>query len=640
MMACRRQMAILLLAGYLLSFAGISTASDLVVQVQEAKDAFRAFDESDMAAARAELNEAVKALDARFRRAGETAQGWRDYLKWEVLLAELAKPEGPNLSQLEQIYARMLSGHEGLGLVPFRNLRDAIVRYVGVAREIDSPKIESRYKEVLNSLANSVDLFTKAPNGQDAATISAYLGWLRNARQVPDLIEAIRKPTLNRNLYASASAGLLNAGMAREVDETEPVRDYILGTSIRGTGRTTGNVTVELVPTDDRATIMTVMKGTNVANTVGYNGPVVVHGGGTTDLTTRKQVFIDGEHMWADPAKACAVTHSHIRSICAKNGMRIIEKLAWKRARKQKCQADAIASRHAEDRAEERYDEEVDEQVEESSDNLQKDVRKPLLERGVYPAEVQFSSDVDFLNMSILQAGPLDLGATTAPPEVVGDADLRISVHESMVNNFATGLLAGMLVWEERMQEATEKIFGEVPEKIKSEEDAPPFGLLFQSVRPIAVEFEGNMFKITIRGRGYFEGDRKHAAMDITVSYRIEGEGNGLKAVRQGKAIFHPPGTDPDGDWELGGFKQMSRLAVERRLTSRFEEEIVPEDLVLPNEWARAGKLRLVQWETRNGWMALSWKRTGDPVPNTDDVAVEDRGLRTISGIEKVVLSR
>lgn len=635
MLACRRKMAVLLIGLVLL--AGNAMASDLATQARAAKDAFRALDQSDMAAARADLDAAVSALEARFSKAGDSAQGWKDYLKWDALLEELAKPDGPDLPLLEQVYARMLSGHEGLGLVPFQGLRDAILHYVGIAREVEAPKIQGRFENVVSSLATKLDSFTKTPNGKDAATISAYLGWLRNARQVPDLIEAIRSPTLNRNFYGSASAGLLNAGMGREVDETEPVRDFILGTSIRGTGRTTGNVTVELVPSEDRATIVTVMNGTNVADTIGRNGPVVVYADGTTDLTTRKQVFIDGERMWTAPAKASAVTHSHIRSIRAK--MRIIENFAWKRARRQKCQADAIAARHAEDRAEERYDEEVDKEVGESNENLQGKVRGPLLERGVYPAELQYSTDADFLNMSALQAGALDLGATTAPPEVVADADLRVRVHESMINNFTSGALAGMLIWEERMQEAATNLLGELPEGLESEEGALPWGIFFQPSRPVWVTFSDNQFTISIQGRSFYEGDTRHPGMNVTVTYKIVGEGDSLKAVRQGEVEIFPPGFDPEGDDKLDAEETAIRRILQRRLGKRFEEEIIPEDLVLPNEWAKAGKLKLVQWEAQDGWLALSWKRTGEPAPEAD-VAVEDGKLQPIARIEKIAINK
>ena len=637
MLACRRQtIAILLVSTF--SLAGTACADDLATQVRAAKGAFRALDQSDVEAARAELDHAAGVLEGRFTKAGESAQGWKDYLKWESLQNELAKPEGPELAQLEGMFVRLSAGHEGLGLTPFRGLRDAIRTYVGVARGVADTKIKDRYEKVMEALATNLESFTKTPNGQDAATISAYLGWLRNARQAPDLIEAIRAPTLNRNFYGNVSAGLLNAGMGRDVDQTEPVRDIILGTSIYGTGRTTGQVTVELVPTENRATIVTVMKGTNIANTVGYNGPVVIHSDGTTEITTRKQIFIDDERISTASSQANAVTHSHIRSICARNGMRIIENIAWKRARKQKCKADAIAARHAERKARDRYDEEVDAAIDPANDDFEKKIRGPLLERGVYPTELQYSTDVDFLNVSLLQAGALDLGATTAAPEAAADADLRVRVHESMINNFASGALAGMLVREERVQEAATNMLGELPEGLESEEGALPWGIFFQAARPISVVFDDNAFTISIRGRSFYEGDTRHPGMDVTVTYKIVTQNGTLKAVRQGDVEIFPPGFDPEGEDKLDTEETAIRRILQRRLGKRFEKEIIPEDLVLPNEWRKAGKLRLVQWETQDGWLALAWKRTGEPAPA--EVADNDAELQPLARIDRVALHK
>ena len=641
MMACKRTMTFLLVG--LLVCAGTATAGDLAAQARAAKDAFRPLDQSDLAAARAELDAAADSLEARFAKAGETAEGWKAYLKWDALRKELAKPEGPGLPRLKEAYVQLSAGHEGLGLVPFRGLRDAIRLYLGVVTEVEAPKIQGRFAGVIDSLANSLDSFKAAPNGKDAADISAYLAWLQGARQAPDLVEAIRSAMLNRNFYGSVSAKLLNAAMGRDVDDTAPVRDNILGTSIHGTGRTTGKVTVELVPTEDQATIVTVMKGTNVADTIGYNGPVVIHSDGTTDLTTRKQILIDGEHVWTLPSQADAVVHSHIRSICARNGMRLIENIAWKRARRQKCQADAIAARHAEQRVSERYDEEVDELIGTSNDDLQKKVRSPLLERGVYPTELQYSTDVNFLNVSMLQAGALDLGATTTPPEVVADADLRVRVHESMINNFTSGALAGMLIHEERMQEAATNTLGELPKGLESEEGAQPWGIFFQASRPVWVAFGDGQFTISIRGRNFYEGDTRHPGMDVTVTYKIVGEGDSLKAMRQGEVQIFPPGFDPEGDKKLSAEQAAIRRILQRRLGKKFEEEIIPEDLVLPNEWSKAGKLRLVQWEAQDGWLVLSWKRTGEPAPadaEAAEVAETDAESQPTGRIEKVAFHK
>ncbi|NLS92151.1 MAG: hypothetical protein GXX96_08235 [Planctomycetaceae bacterium] len=618
MLANGRHVAVILFIG-LVPFTIAHAADDLAAQAQAAKGTYRPLDQADLDAARADLDAAVAALETRFAKAGDTADGWKAYLDWAGLKASLADAKGPDLAKLEQAFSRLSAGHEGLGLLCFADLRDAIRGYVGVARAVGDSGVKGQYEKVVDALAASLASHAKAPGGEDAAMISAYLRWLSDARQAPDLIQSIRSGFLNQNFHAHISEAVFNAAMGRDVDETEPVRDVILGTNIYGTGRTTGNVTVKLVPSQDSATIMTILQGTNLSNTTGYNGPVVIYADGTTNITTSKQIVIDGRQLRTCPAQADATTCSHIRSICARHGGRIVENIAWKRAGRQKCQADAIAAQHAECRVRARIDAEVDDLIGTANDDLQEKVRGPLAERGLYPAKLNFSTDEDFLNVSILQAGAFDLAAATAPPQAVADADLRVQIHESMINNFTSGALAGMLLREERVQEAVKNLLGKLPKELESEKDSLPWGISFQQARPVWVAFADNQFTLSIRGRSFYEGDQRHPGMDVTVTYRIVGEGDAVKAVRQGDVQIFPPGFDPKGDKQLTTQETAIRRILQRRLGKLFEEEVVPEGLVLPKDWRRAGVMKLVQWEARDGWLVLAWKRTGQPAPPLED---------------------
>ncbi len=609
----RRTTAFLLIVG--LALATTATADDLVARVRAARDSYRPLSQADVAAARTELKAAASALEGRFAKAGQSADGWREYLGWLQLTQELAKSEGPDLAQLEKAFGRLSAGHEGLRLVPFAALRDAIRTYVGVARAIDDEKVKDRYGQVIDGLAASLESYTKAPNGADAAKISAYLRWLSDARQMPQLIQAIRSTSLKRNFHANVSAALIDAAVGRSVDEIAPVRDCILGTSVHGTGHTTGTVAVSLVPNEDLAAIEVMMNATNLSDTVGYNGPAVIYANGTTQLTTRKQVLANGSQLWASPAQASATTHTHIRAISVRNNRRIVERIAWKRASRQKSQAEAIAAQHAQWQAAARFDGEINTLIGPANDDLQKKFRRPLVERGLYPTEAQYSTDPDYLSVAMLEAGSLDLGAATEPPQTAADADLRVQIHESMVNNFTSAALAGMLLREQRVQEAVKSMFGKLPKELQPEKDSLPWAIGFQSARPIWVAFGDNQFTLSIRGRSFYEGDTRHPAMDVTVTYRIVGEGENVKAVRQGEVEIFPPDFDPNAGKQLSTQETAIRRVLQRRLGRLFEPEIVPRGLVLPDQWSRAGVLKLIQWEARDGWLVLSWKRTGQAAP-------------------------
>lgn len=181
-----------------------------------------------------------------------------------------------------------------------------------------------------------------------------------------------------------------------------------------------------------------------------------------------------------------------------------------------------------------------------------------------------------------------------------------------MINNFTASALAGMILREERVREAAIRLLGEVPEGLKPEAEAEPWGIKFQPLRPAWVAFEDGRFTISIRGGTFYEGEKKHPGMDVTATYRIVGEGTALKAVRQGDLAIFPPGFDPQGSKQLSAAQTVIRRLLQRRLANVFKDEIVPEELVLPDKWRRAGKLQLVQWVAADGWLSLAWQRTGE----------------------------
>lgn len=612
MTGCRRSMIALMAAAVVAAQTSAADPPGLAQRVRAERDGFRPLVTADLALVRAELDRAVKAVEARFATAGESAEGWREYLRWADLRKELSLGGGPDLAKLDALFERLSRGHEGLGLVVFANLREAVRRYVSVARGIGNADVQGQYEKLIDLLAARIESYQKLPNGDDAAYISGYLKWLSDARQTPELIAAVRAASPRRNFRAVVSEGLLQAAMARDVDDVAPVTDLILGTRIFGTGHTIGKVSVELSPSEGRATILTALAGTTTTDTVGYNGPVVLYADGLTSFLVRKQILVDGERLWTTPAKASATTQSTVRSLSTRKGRRLIERMAWKRVRKQKCQADWIASRHAEQKVSLRFNQEVDSLIGPANNDLQEKVRQPLLERGLYPASLAFVTGADQLSVSLLQAGRFDLGAMTDPPDLSPGADINVQIHESMINNFTASALAGMILREERVREAATRLLGKVPEGLEPDPESEPWGIKFQSMRPIWAAFDGGQFTISIRGFTFYEGEKKHPGMDVTATYRIVGEGAAAKAVRQGELAIFPPGFDPRKGKQLSAAQTVVRRLLQRRLGNVFKEEIVPEELVLPNEWRRAGKLRMVQWTADDGWLNMAWKRTGE----------------------------
>jgi hypothetical protein len=489
--------------------------------------------ESDVLGAKQQLLAAADRLEARLKVGGPNAAEWRTFVELDAMRAQLAPGHTPNLAKLNEIYGRYASGYSGLGLAAFRDVRQGIVEFVAAARGVNDKNVKSVHDQVLDGLAAGLEAFAKAPTVENVQTINNALTWLSNARQVPDLRRQIMAAFHQPNVLVHVSGALLNAGASRTVDQAEPIEDCILGTSIQGTGHVTGQVTMQLVPDDDRAVVDAVFLGAVDSNNVGYNRGVQINTTGHTSIGAIKRTWLTAEGLWSLPACSNAETSTTITGICASHKM--IERIAWKRAGQQKCEAEAIASDHAQQRMNTRMDQQTLEQLTQANDQYYENFRGPLVERGLFPEDLHFSSTSRQLLVAAVEAKPLQAaasGASSLQPDA--KADLSALVHETMINNFAQNALGGMVLHEDEVRTIATRMLGKTPPELKSDEDREPWGIAFADQLPISVHLGDNTIDITVRGQRYFQGDVPRPGMNVTAHYKLVGAGEGVKAVRRG----------------------------------------------------------------------------------------------------------
>jgi hypothetical protein len=583
-------------------------AGSLAAACRSAKGAYRPNDEADLVRARSELMSAIERLDARLKAAGPSGDGWRAFLKWETMQEQLAGPSAPDLAVLNSLYPEYDSGYEGLRLIWFDDVRLALRQYLYTANAIGNSKLADRYAIWLDELAKRVESYGKTQSSDDAMVVGQAIQWLHDAGQAGWLVSVVRRKSLHPNLYAQASARFIRAAMSRDIDETQPVRDCILGTDIHATAHTVGEIGIELGDAEDRALIHVVMSGTAESDAVGYNGPVRIYNSGTTRINARKTIVVDAEHIRAFPATSNVTTSTTIHDIQSNKGRQFVEKIAWKRACRQKSQAEWIASRHAEERVNRRVDDESDELVGQAEEAYQSKFRTPLRERKLFPSDLRISSTAAYVSLASVQAGPFDLSAPSEPPALTGEPDVAIRVHESMVHNLASGALAGMLLEEERVLSAITDSLGSLPETLEPDKDSDPWGITFARRTPIGVSFADGQFKVTIRGRKYAKGQDEYPGMNISVAYKIEKTDAGFRAVRQGDLEIFPPGFVPGSGKRLSASQQVLRTMLQRRLGKMFEEVLIPEPIAFSGERSDRGTLVLTQWKAQDGWLVMGWQ--------------------------------
>jgi hypothetical protein len=589
-----------------ISHAAEKSLTDLAAACEAAKAEFRPLTPADLQAIKTDLDAAVKRLDVRLTTAGPSGEQWRKYLHWNAFLEELGRPS-PKREVLVDVYQRLSAGEEGLNLVWFVEVQRALRQYLKVAEDINNPKLQTIYTQTLDRLAAALKAYAAKPTAEDALMISESLRWLTTDRQAAQLEQAIEQAFRQPNLYVDISDEVIAAGLSEAVDENSPVVDCILGTSIHGTAHTVGQATAKPAESDRFGIIDTTLMATAESNTIGRNGPVYIYSNGTTRIGAIKRLWIDENGLFSLPASSNAVTSTTICDIQSIKGRQLIERVAWKKAYQQMPEAEYIAARHAEARVNQRIDERGVQSLEETNANFQKKFRQPMVDHKLMPEDLKFSSDEKALHIRSLRAGTTLIAASAAPPEVE-KADLTLRIHESMVNNYALDAVGGMTIRQERAEKAIIDTFGELPEKMKTEANEEPWGIIFAKKQPVTVTFADDGFKVTIHGAGYYKGDAPQPAMDVSVSYKIEKTADGFKAVRQGDLQIFPPGFDVEKG-QLSAKTQTIRHLLEKRFGKVFEPEIIPQDLVLKGKLEKAGKLKPTQCVCRDGWLVLGWKR-------------------------------
>jgi hypothetical protein len=567
----------------------------------------------DANAVRQQLLDATLRLDRYLTSGGATGNAWKRYLRFDELVTSLKAGSVPSDKTLTGVLRRLRADYAGLELPIFQSVAHALEDYIPLVRQQCQPSSQLDIEQNLEQLATHLEALPDPPTSDDVAEITRILGWLSERGLSAGLVMAVHNRLSQTNLQVQVSEGLIGKGSLREIrDRTMPVRDVILGTSIVGSGRTTGWVRTRLLSDANRALFETTLEATNYAQTIGCNGPARIGSNSTTQLKGIKSFYVDGTgfHVWA--ARSSADARSQIYGIWSnKHGLmdRVVRKVATKRVGQQKRQAERIASRHAELQLNARLNTEANAQLGRAHADFTNKLRNPLVRLAQWPRDLRISTTDSQFRLSALHDSPSRLGAPIAPPKVPENVALVVQVHESLVNNYGDGLLAGQTVKQQQLDRLSMDLFGRRPPQLAHDEEKGPWAITFNSHEPILLHIDGGKASLTIRGRRFKSEVRTiDTPLDVTAHYRLLRQDNAAKAVREGELEVLPAGFVPGGDRKMNLRESRDANFVRHRFDDFFTPEITSQGLILPGQWARVGRLDLVELHADHGWVTLAWK--------------------------------
>ncbi|MBL9082939.1 MAG: hypothetical protein JNK76_14085 [Planctomycetales bacterium] len=580
-------------------------------QVRAAAAGFQPIAGGAVAQSKAELQQAVAVLDTYLRSLGAWEAQWKDYLFWNQMTAELAKPNNYDVATLMRVQRRYSGGFVGLEEPEFRAVGDALLKFAHLADAAQNAKLADEYKTRLNALADAVDAVgSGAPTAAQSVAIAENVAWLDACGQAPQVVQLIGTKYSQPNLLIDVSETFVVDALSRPVDQTEPVVDCILGTYITGTGRTIGEVNVDVVPNGEQAELVTYLSGINYSRTVGHNRSALIYSQGATTLNGQSTLYVNEQGLAGGPINTSARVNNRITGYgSTKGGLigNLVKKIAAKKAPQQKAQGERVAAAHARTRLARSMQKEIVQQVAQANEELEARLRRPLLRFGQYPSQLKYASTDDSLTIRALQTTSGRLAAPGEAPALAGGAPVSVRVHQSLVTNSSQGMLAGRKFDQPRIQLLAESILGEVPERLKPQPGQEPFSITFADADPVLLSFDGDKATFTIRGKAFTSGDKKFDGMNISGVYKLSSDGHGLKAVREGEFDIVPPG------FVRGKDKLNTRQIVLKRILTEKFGKALPAEIVRSGEPvdgdASKGTIYVSSLKASGDWLVLGLKR-------------------------------
>ena len=588
--------------------------TELGKQVRAAAKQFHDIAPSDVAAARNALQHAIVELDQFLATIDPSfAAGWKEYLRFDALVAEVWKAGDVDTAALFKLQRRYWGGFVGLEQPAFQNVAARLMAFTKLAEAAQNKTLEADYEKHLNQLADTIDAVAgKAPTPEQADAIAADLAWLEASGQATDIVEKLGARYSQPNLLVDVSETLVEESLGRSVDQTEPVVDCILGTSIRGSGRTIGQVSVELIPNTDQAQLQTQLHGVNYSRTVGTNRSALIYSRGQTTLHGTSTLFVSDQGLTTGPVQAQASVRNQITGFGSTRGGllgNIVKKIAAKKAPKQQGQAQQIAAAHARTKLAGSMQRQIVELVGDANAEIENKFRKPLLRFGQYPAQLQYATTDDAIIIRARQTTRGRLAAPGSAPEAAVGSPISVRLHQSLITNSTQGMLAGRKFDQQRIQLLAESLLGEVPERLQPKPGEEPFSITFADTNPVSLSFADDSATFTIRGKAFTSGDKSYDGMNITGVYKLSSDGHGLKAVRQGDFDIVPP------DFKRGSGQRLNtrQIVLKRILTEKFGKafpaEIVRDGTAVKDEQSDLGTMYVSSLRADGDWLVLGVNR-------------------------------
>lgn len=525
---------------------------------------------------------------------------WRTVLGLDAAQNTLSSPE-PDLSVLTDVEKRFRQNYPGLELDTFVQVREALAKYVRSQRVASDPE------RTMTILRNRLKRLSERYQTPDATTdmhdtheLAQTISFLQHSNQSTELVNAYRNAYSTSNARVLIGSDFVERRFSRPVHEQTPVRELILGTTIRGQSQLTGVVSPRLIDNPSQATLrLHLMADFNSSNR-GYNRSVVLNTQSDARIQAAESIALsDSGLISLGDTTADADLTTRITGI--QHQLKIVRKIAAKQAAKKKPQADSISESRLENRLVRQFHEQLASQLAEANQRLNSAGRTELARLGIAKPQRSSWSTRDCMSLDWKVQTDAQLAAPGPCPIPHTTQGMTVQIHQSLIGNLLDPVLAGRVLRSEDMDGYIAQ-FGEAAKRIPRKQDDGPWSITMQGFQPVEMQLDDSMIRFRIRTSRL---DREDQSLDqpaiIDAAYRVEIVDGRIQLHREGDVNVNFSGTQQKG---------VRSVTLRTFLKNKFEQLFRPELLDKPLDWSenlppQFKDLRLASLSIDDGWMQV-----------------------------------
>ena len=426
--------------------AAESLDEDKITEIDEAKEEFES--------AMEKLNDHLES-----KADSKNAEAWMEYLAVEELkesMEELGeRPKRDALlaffSAAQTVRDRTIGIEPGLEVSAVRGIRSAVAKLVPAVRFRSKEATVNYLEKQLNSLADDWEDVERVPTPDETARLSGILSLLQETGQRDGVIDEAAEQFSHPNVSVWVGQQIVQRAIYRSVNQSRPVRDCILGTSISGTATMMGNVSAQLLPSRGAIRVQVALTGQIHSNNIGRNGPVQLRTTGSGNVLSTRIVTVNESGIYAEPVQTTATLATRINAI--EHRLRLVRRIARKKAAEQKPQADQIALGKLKQQVGSQFAKETDEALARPLPNPTKQLLPWFLRLDLPTPSRRIGSTDNAVFAEAIMRREDQLASPTAAPPVPGGYEAVVQVHESLIDNTIGHMLAGRTVDEDELGE-------------------------------------------------------------------------------------------------------------------------------------------------------------------------------------------